>query len=200
MINPWIFFPIIGAIIGYFTNYLAVKMIFRPRIPVMGVQGLIPRRREDLAQKIGETVSSHLVTKEDVLSNLPMNELQTHFESLIGEKVDAFIDENLMSINPMMAAFMTQDLRARIRDGVVSKMTELLPGIEEKIASSFDDMDMSALVTEKIRGFDIMKLENIILDICRKELRAIEILGGVLGAVVGLVQCWVMTQNWVGAL
>ncbi|HHT66442.1 MAG TPA: DUF445 family protein, partial [Clostridiales bacterium] len=52
---------IVGALIGWFTNYLAVKMLFRPirpwRIPLTKIelQGLIPKRREEIAVTIGAT-------------------------------------------------------------------------------------------------------------------------------------------------
>jgi len=195
--NPWIFFPAIGAVIGYFTNFLAVKMIFRPRSPFMGVQGLIPRRRRDLAEKIGETVSTHLVTKEDLLKQFPMEELEKMFSEIVGQKVDDFIDQKFMSFNPMIAAFLTDDLRKKIRNGVIEKMQEILPEVEDKLLSGIEKIDMRALVTEKIQGFDVQKLEDIILAICKKELRAIEILGGVLGALVGLIQYWLVSQNYI---
>jgi len=52
--------PIIGFIIGYLTNFLAVKMLFHPRKKILGIQGVLPRRREQIAQKIGD-VSIHLL-------------------------------------------------------------------------------------------------------------------------------------------
>ena len=57
-------FPLIGAIIGWCTNYLAVKMIFRPYKPIsflgLKIHGLIPRRQSDLARSIGETIELKL--------------------------------------------------------------------------------------------------------------------------------------------
>jgi len=46
--------PVIGFIIGYFTNYLAIKMLFHPRNKVFGIQGVLPKRKEILAKKIGQ--------------------------------------------------------------------------------------------------------------------------------------------------
>jgi len=52
--------PIIGFIIGYLTNFLAVKMLFHPKKKILGIQGVLPRRREQIAQRIGD-VSIHLL-------------------------------------------------------------------------------------------------------------------------------------------
>jgi len=46
--------PIIGFIIGYLTNYLAIKMLFRPRKKILGIQGVLPKRKAKLAKSIGE--------------------------------------------------------------------------------------------------------------------------------------------------
>jgi len=49
-----IFIPLIGFVIGYFTNYIAVKMLFYPRHYVFGFQGILPKRRREIAVKISE--------------------------------------------------------------------------------------------------------------------------------------------------
>ena len=62
--------PVIGAVIGWFTNWLAIRMLFRPRRPVriLGwtLQGVIPRRHAQLAARIAETVQDRLLTQEDL--------------------------------------------------------------------------------------------------------------------------------------
>lgn len=65
--------PVIGGIIGYFTNYVAIKMLFHPREPVkIGkytlpfTPGIIPKRKNLLARAIGETVAEKVFTKEDI--------------------------------------------------------------------------------------------------------------------------------------
>ena len=68
--------PVLGGIIGYFTNDLAIKMLFRPYRPlrVAGrtlpfTPGLIPRNQERLAKRVSDTIMSSLLTPEE-LQNL----------------------------------------------------------------------------------------------------------------------------------
>jgi uncharacterized membrane protein YheB (UPF0754 family) len=75
--------PIAGGIIGYFTNDLAIKMLFRPYRPIyIGGQalpftpGLIPRNQERLAKRIADTIMSSLLTPE-ALQTLARRLLQT---------------------------------------------------------------------------------------------------------------------------
>jgi uncharacterized membrane protein YheB (UPF0754 family) len=75
--------PIVGGIIGYFTNDIAIKMLFRPYKPIyMGgrrlpfTPGLIPSNQEKLAQRISDTIMGSLLTPEE-LQNLARKLLQT---------------------------------------------------------------------------------------------------------------------------
>lgn len=56
--------PFVAALIGWFTNFVAVKMLFRPRkaVRILGIrfQGLVPRRQKELAEKIAETVEKKI--------------------------------------------------------------------------------------------------------------------------------------------
>ena len=67
---PWVVFPLVGALIGWATNWLAVKMLFRPHRPVgfgpLRFQGVVPRRQKDLAENIADTVQEELISPEDI--------------------------------------------------------------------------------------------------------------------------------------
>jgi uncharacterized membrane protein YheB (UPF0754 family) len=89
-------------------------------------------------------------------------------------------------------------MKAKIREGVVDELSGLLPKIEDKILDSIENnLDMKAIVVEKIEDFDVRKLENIILSIASRELKAIEILGGILGALIGLIQYVLVSKQWI---
>ena len=75
--------PIAGAVIGYFTNDIAIKMLFRPYQPIyIGKRrlpftpGLIPRNQERLAKRVSDTIMGSLLTPEE-LQNLARRLLQT---------------------------------------------------------------------------------------------------------------------------
>jgi uncharacterized membrane-anchored protein YjiN (DUF445 family) len=52
----------IGGLVGFATNWVAIKMLFHPRVRVLGVQGVVPSRRLELARSVGETLEEHLIS------------------------------------------------------------------------------------------------------------------------------------------
>lgn len=68
-----LFMVVVGAVIGGFTNLLAIRMLFRPYKPIhiFGKQlpltpGLIPKRQDELAKQLGKLVVDHLITPESI--------------------------------------------------------------------------------------------------------------------------------------
>lgn len=88
--------PIIGAVIGYGTNWIAIKMLFRPLKPVkIGnftlpfTPGIIPKRKDKLAKAIGESVGNNLFTKSDMEKML----LSEEIESAVIEGIFGFLQQ-----------------------------------------------------------------------------------------------------------
>lgn len=91
----WIMPPLVGAIIGYFTNWLAIKMLFRPLNPVYiwkiklpFTPGILPRERRKLTDSIGETVSRELLTGDVFRSRLEEPALRVKIEQAVYVIVD----------------------------------------------------------------------------------------------------------------
>ena len=193
----YLFIPLLSGLIGWITNYLAVRMIFRPHMPIrffgIAVQGLIPKRRKDLAEKISETVSEHLISHEDIINILKDVDLDTNFRTVIDDKLESFIKNKLFAFSPMIAGFLSDPLREKIKDLLVEELVDLLPDLSEKMASSLErSFDTKQIVFEKIDSFDLEKLESITLKIASRELKAIEFFGGILGFFIGIIQVFLI--------
>jgi uncharacterized membrane protein YheB (UPF0754 family) len=187
----WITLPAIGALIGWSTNWLAVKMIFRPIRPVrvlgIRVQGLIGRRQQELARAIGRVVGTHLVEHKDVVKSL--NKLD--FGGILSGVLDKGLGPKIQELRglPLIGGFLTEervrDLRNSIVDGIMKHREAVLDEVERGLAKG---LDVPELVERKVAAFAIEKLETLILEVASRELRAIEVLGGVLGLLIGLLQ------------
>ena len=105
IISTYILPPLIGAVIGYFTNLIAVKMLFYPRkaVHVFGHQlpftpGAIPKGKARLAKSAGKIVQDELFTREDISGRLLTEEV----EKPLIEKVMGILDENIKDTGSIM--------------------------------------------------------------------------------------------------
>jgi len=187
----WITLPAIGALIGWSTNWLAVKMIFRPikarRFLGIRIQGLIGKRQQELAKAIGRVVGEHLVEHKDVLRSLN----QLDFTGILTGVLDRGLTPKIAELRslPLIGGFLTEarvaDIRDSIVQGVMAHKETVLDEVERGLAKG---LDVRHLVETKVAAFAVEKLESLILEVASRELRAIEVLGGVLGALMGVVQ------------
>lgn len=183
---------LVGTLIGWFTNYLAVRLIFRPyvpkKIPLMSyeLQGLIPKRRRELARVIGRTVEEQLLSIEVLLERLIAGENKQEMLVKIKLKILDVVDDKIPFIVP---GGIRMAILRRIGDILDNETEAFIDQMaEEVIHKAAARLDIAAIVEERINGFDLRQLEEMILSIARQELRAIEVLGGVLGFVIGTFQ------------
>ena len=196
---PWFLLPLVGALIGYGTNRLAVGMIFRPIMPrrFLGLtfQGLVGRRQPELARSIGNVVGDHLLRPEDLEGVLDTIDL----EPMVEQAFAAGLEPKLAEFRrmPLVGALLTEervgDLRAQAVKGVMEQRSVLVEGFQQALDQG---LDVHRIVEEKVASFPIARLEALIIEVAAKELRSIEVLGGVLGALIGLTQAALLA--WLG--
>ncbi|MEJ2688336.1 MAG: DUF445 family protein [Deltaproteobacteria bacterium] len=94
--------PLVGAFIGYMTNHIAIRMLFRPLKPwrLFGLRlpltpGVIPAKRHELAVNIGEMVGSHLLTSADIKRALGEEGFQAELDILVQAKVTDLLHRDL---------------------------------------------------------------------------------------------------------
>ncbi|EJT6499224.1 DUF445 family protein [Clostridium perfringens] len=92
---------LIGAVIGYITNWLAIKMLFRPREAkyIFGMKlpftpGLIPKEKSRMANKVGETVGTHLLNSDSLSKALKDDKIKAKFNEVAKEKINQVINSN----------------------------------------------------------------------------------------------------------
>jgi uncharacterized membrane protein YheB (UPF0754 family) len=191
-LQNFIIFPVVAALIGWVTNYIAIKMLFRPRnkINFLGITiwGLVPKRQLQIADSIAETIEKELLSHQDIANALKDPEIEQKINQKLLVSIDGFISD-FVSSNPMLGMFLQGEMIENIKSMLLSKLNQSLSGLLESLANSLQEkMDIKKIIRDRIAGFDLSKLEEIIYRICAKELKAIEILGAVLGFIVGVMQ------------
>ena len=140
--------PLIGAVIGYCTNYIAVKMLFRPLYPVkIGnwtlpfTPGIIPRGKSRLAKALGSAVGDHLITKTDLEDMLLSEGVKNTIVSRISEGV-----QKVQKSDDTVEGF----LQHYVEQGAYEAMREKLEDfITDRITEGLDKLDVGSIIAEE---------------------------------------------------
>jgi len=108
----WLVPPLVGAIIGYVTNALAIKMLFRPlsEVRLFGVRlpftpGILPRRRGLLAENIGKMVARELVTEDIIRERIRSEDFRLSTEKAIADYSKHFLDTPIAELALSVPSF-----------------------------------------------------------------------------------------------
>jgi uncharacterized membrane protein YheB (UPF0754 family) len=185
--------PFISAFIGWFTNWIAIKMLFHPKNPVkiLGItfQGIFPKRQIQFAEKLGKLVSEELLSFKDIEVKITNPDNINKLMPYVEEHIEHFLRVKLAEKMPMISMFIGEKTIADLKIVFVSELTVLFPVIMKNYMGNLQgELDLEKIVTEKVIGFSSDKLEDILVAIMSKEFRFVEIIGGVLGFLIGILQ------------
>lgn len=190
----WI--PFVTAFIGWVTNWVAIQMLFRPRVPVRvfgwQLQGLIPRRQDDIADRVAEVVEQELITQHFIRHQLEQIDVHQYVDQFVRRIVRERLGVKLRSIPLVGGMINDSTLSSLERMALESIHTEIEP-LRNRIATDLEArLQVRDIVRERILAFEMTKLEELVRRIASREFQMIEILGGVLGFIVGLAQVWIL--------
>jgi uncharacterized membrane protein YheB (UPF0754 family) len=192
--NYWLLLiPIISAFIGWFTNWIAIKMLFHPKEPkkILGItfHGIFPKRQTQFAEKLGRLVSQELLSFSDIENKITNPENLKKLMPLVEKQIDNFLRVKLSETMPMISMFIGDKTIDKLKLVFMQELENLFPQIMKNYMGNLkQELDLEKIVTEKVSGFSSDKLEEILNQIMSKEFRFVEIIGGVLGFIIGLVQ------------
>ncbi len=149
---PYLMPPLLGALIGYVTNYIAIRMLFRPLRPwhLLGVRipltpGIIPAKRGELAQRMGEMVGSHLLTADDVRQTLEKPAFHRELKGAVNEKLRTFLDRDLGSLDSLVP----DSYQRRFRELVTTVQSKVVRTISDYLASDEFELLLRDFIREK---------------------------------------------------
>ena len=183
---------IIGSFIGWMTNVFAIKLLFRPlepfKIPILPfkLQGLIPKRRGEIAKSVGETVEKELLSVEDIVNKLIADSDKNEVLNIIKSKIFSILEEKMPSMVPSMFKGM---ITSYVNEVIESEGENIINELSENIIHhATTKVSVALIIEEKVNDFELTKIESIVLEIAKKELKHIELLGSFLGFIIGLFQ------------
>ncbi len=192
--NYWlIVIPLISAFIGWFTNWIAIKMLFHPKEPkkILGItfHGIFPKRQQQFAEKLGKLVSEELLSFKEIEEKIINPDNLSKMMPLVEGKIDLFLSEKLNIVFPMISMFIGQNTISQLKIVFMQELESMFPEIIGSYMKNIESqLDLEKMVTEKVAGFSSDKMETILNQIMSKEFRFVEIIGGILGLIIGILQ------------
>lgn len=155
---PYLLGALIGAIIGYFTNWLAIKMLFKPRtekriggIKVPFTPGLIPKEKARIAKSVAESVGEHLINKESISKTLNKPEVKTKIKSALDDKAMQLLNKE---------GTLEERLKDIFKDSYNKKEELIEEKIYDKTIIILEDKEKQDEVIKFAIGFIKKKLEK----------------------------------------
>lgn len=146
--------PFVTGFVGYFTNYLAIKMLFRPhskKIYTFGWQGVIPKNRKRLASEVSKLVGENLLSEKDFVAALNKEDFQIYLRTSVQRELKDFLSKDFGTVNEILAkiGIDTKDIVNFFYDKII---------VNEKLQESI----LSILIKkiQQTRIFDYINIEK----------------------------------------
>lgn len=190
----WWLLPVGGLVVGYITNFLALKLIFRPVHPIkigpLTIQGLFMKRQNEVSEEYARILSEELLTSEKIFEFVVRNNCMESLADIARKHVKNVVDTTTGSTKKtvLKLAFGTAKYE-RIKHLAAEMFVQELPS---SLTSMFDYADRSLQIGQtlefKLKSLSKIDFEDVLHPIFREDEFTLIVVGAVLGAIAGLIQ------------
>ncbi len=195
--------PVVGLVVGTVTNYLAIQMLFYPRMPrrllFFKIQGLFPKRQDEIAKELAKiTVEDGFVVVDEVFKLLTERVLPQQADDAALDQYEALLTARFPAIKAMLDSMLTPEQMEAFRRRLAVHYAELMPEISAALVQeAAAQLDLKAILDYKVANLSKLRWENIIRGLFKQEELYLVIYGGLLGAIMGGTQLGLLTlSNW----
>ncbi len=184
---------LLSTFTGWVTTWIAVKMLFHPRKPIKlpgySLQGIFPKNQRLIAEKLGQVVGKELLSFDEIEQKVTNPENLQKLKPEIEAHIDGFLNTRLKEVFPMLSMFIGEKTTTQLKEAFLLELENLFPILMKTYMNKLQhDLDLEKIVTEKVAAFSSEKLENILLQITKREFKFLEFIGGFFGLLIGIVQ------------
>ena len=194
--NPWVL-PLFGLFTGWFTDWLALKMIFFPKRPwrfgPVSWQGLFLKRRREVAAQYGELIAREILTPSHLFEALLQGPLSDRVFMLVQKHVQRVVDQQSGPARPLVVLAVGstryQQMKRSVADQVMRRLPQTMARAEGYAA---DAMDIRNTLVDRMQELDEDQFEELIRPAFRQDEWILISVGAVLGFLMGEFQVLVL--------
>jgi uncharacterized membrane protein YheB (UPF0754 family) len=194
--------PVISALIGWGTNWLALKMTFGPMeyvgIRPFGWQGIIPSKAEKMAGKTVDLLTAHLIDVKELFSRIDPKVVSEELQPILSQMARPMIDSAMQEHMPMLWWLMPDMEKRRL---YLQAEQQLPASVKAVMDEMHDDIGTIFNIREMVVNHiaqDKRVMNRLFMECGHREFKFIERSGLYFGFLFGLVQMgvWIWLQQW----
>ena len=194
--SMWVM-PLFGLFTGWFTDWLALKMIFHPRRPVRVLgfewQGLFLKRRKEVSARYGELVADEIITPRNVIDAILRGPLSDRLFETIQRHVVKLVDQQAGLARPFLVLAVGSRGYEQMKESVARKILQRLPDTLRHVERyAGDAMDLRNTLVTKMQQLTEEEFEGLLRPAFRQDEWLLIAVGAALGFLVGELQVFVM--------
>lgn len=193
LMQTWWLMPIVGAIVGLGTNWLAIQMIFRPQEPrrYLGFryQGLFPKRQADISRDYGKVSAREILTARVFLDVLTTGEAGERVRAVVAETVSAHLKTEWEKVAPMIPIAVSADKLDEIAGLIVARIGASAARIQPEIETYVETkLEVAHTVESRLAALPKADFERVLRGVFEEDEITLVLVGGFLGLAVGILQ------------
>lgn len=195
--SVWVM-PLFGLFIGWFSDWMALKMVFSPREPTRYLgfitwQGLFIKRRHEVAKGYGEMIADEVITARNIFESALSGRMSEMLTATISKHAHRLIEQQLGMAKPLVVYIAggrkIQNLKNDMADRLVKRMPALLRHAEAYVDTA---LDVRGTLVSGLQHLSPEEFENVLRPVFRQDEWKLITVGAVLGFLVGELQVHLM--------
>lgn len=198
--QAWWLLPFFGLLVGWATNWLALKMIFNPKKPhrVAGItiQGLFFKRQQEVAADYGSLVATEILTPQNILEEILTGPYAEKLFALVQAEVQRAIDSSASVARPFVTWTLGNDDYERIKAEAVREVVARMPQtLSHMTGYAHDAMAIQETLVTRLQNLTPRQFEGMLRPAFEEDEWILIAVGAALGFVVGWFQLIALFSN-----
>ncbi len=189
--------PAFGLVVGWLTDWAALKLIFNPKHPIRvfgwTIQGLFLKRRREVAADYGALIADEIITPRKVIEAILRGPLSDRVFAMIRREVQAAFDRGTGLAQPLVAVTVGSARYRQMKSTMAEKIMQRLPDTLRYVEDyARETMDIRNLLREKMQQLDELQFEALIRPAFEEDEWILIAVGAALGFLMGEAQALVL--------
>lgn len=196
----WWLLPLFGLLVGWATNWLALKMIFNPKNPIRigrwRIQGLFFKRQREVSADYGTLVAEKILTPQHILEEILNGPYAEKLFALVQREVQQAIDDSASLARPFVTWTLGNDDYDRIKAEAVREVVARMPETLSHMTGYAEDaMAIRQTMVERLQGLSPRQFEAMLRPAFEEDEWILIAVGAALGLAVGWFQLVVLFSS-----